>query len=134
IDVAAYTLADAREGFYRPEHQARVKRIVDDCIEITNAAFHVVLQLRPEPSIGYVEEKGKPIADLAYQAHHDLLVLGMLMDEGVTATVTKMRRGKALAMEERLKILDHVNNGVLTDRIEHERMLVAAAGSSLLIN
>jgi len=128
IDVAAYTLADAVEGFYSEEQWFVVERIVKDAIEITNSAFHFVLMLRPEPIIGYSEEKGKPAADLAYQAHHDLLVAGLLREEGLLTPTQKMRRGKCLSIEERLGILRYIEEAVLARTKSAALQALSAAG------
>lgn len=78
IDVAAYTIADAVQGFYGPEYSDEAVKIVDDCLDITNMAFSGILHVHPSPHIKYVMEPGKPKPDNMYQLHIDAVIGGLL--------------------------------------------------------
>ena len=128
IDIAAYTLADAIEGYYSDAQWSVVQQIVDDCIEITNNAFHCLLMLRPEPSIGYKAEPGKPMPDMAYQMHHSIVIAGLMREEELTVPVQKMRKGKATDLPSRLAVLEHVTNTIITQAHQTEIALLKAGG------
>lgn len=116
LDVAAYTLADAVQGFYTPHQQQEVQKIITDCIDICNAAFKTVLLIKPDPAIGYRAEKGKPDADSAYQEHVDLLIHGMLADERFTRPYFVMGAGMP-DLDERTEALGNMRDMVIEDDV-----------------
>ncbi len=128
IDVAAYTMADAVEGFYSDAQWDKVQTIVADCIDITNHAFHHLLMLVPEKSIGYETGEGKPAADLAYQLHHSLVIAGLLREEGVTVPVQRMRKGRALKVSERLAVLKYISEKLVHHHFRMDVENLRAAG------
>lgn len=115
LDVAAYTMADAVQGFYTtPAQQAEVVRMMYQCIDITNTYFNGIVFVRPTPEISYVEEPGKPLSDIAYQKHHDMLVLAHLSEEVNNIPFWIMR---AVDLEKRVEALENVASYLMEDDI-----------------
>jgi len=116
IDVAAYTLGDAVQGFYGTEHDAEVLKLIDDCIDITNMAFAGVLYVPPSPKIKYVMEAGKPRPDDAYQAHIDVLVAGLMNKPELTVETWFLRK-ECHEPEKRAKVLEEFYGDLIDDDI-----------------
>lgn len=82
LDMAAYTLADAI-GDRVPEHcQERLAKYVNDCFEVTNRRFGLVLLI--QPGIRLVYEDGKAAVNAGYIEHLNSLILGLTVDERLT--------------------------------------------------
>jgi hypothetical protein len=121
IDVAAYTLTDAVEGFYKTsEQQEEALHIVRQCVDITNAYFNGVMMLRPSPSIGYKEEDGKPTADLAYQKNLDITILGLMMDLDVQ---TDLWVAPETSLKKRLRVLLDFHRSIIEDDVHSAKVV-----------
>lgn len=105
LDVAAYTLADVGQGALTQEQQDEVVSIVNDCIDITNAAFGTVILV--QPGISYVQEKGKPLPNVAYQEHVHQLIVGLCADERMRRPWFSLPR-EITDHEKRLGAIDEV--------------------------
>lgn len=81
IDLIAYTLADATGNAVGEEHQARLKKYIQDCLDVTNKRFSAVILI--QPGIPLVHEEGKAALNEAYIEHLNSLMLGLLVDERV---------------------------------------------------
>ena len=112
IDVAAYTLAEVRQNDMTPAQQKEVKLIVEDCIDITNAAFAELILLQPD--IPYVVEPGKPPLNTAYQDLVHYLCMGLMMDSRLEVNWGKVAMGER-DHSNRMDIVDTIRNSVTED-------------------
>lgn len=79
LDMLMYTMAEAVGDAVHPEDQARFKRYVHDCYEVTNRWFSSVLVV--QPGIALVAEEGKAVLNEPYIEHLNSLVIGISCDE-----------------------------------------------------
>ena len=78
IDLMAYTLADATGNAVGEEHQARLKKYIQDCFDVTNRRFSAIVLV--QPGIPVVYEEGKAALNEAYMEHLNSLILGLIVD------------------------------------------------------
>lgn len=104
LDMAAYTLADAI-GDRVPEHcQERLAKYVNACFEVTNRRFGIVLLV--QPGITLVHEEGKAAVNAGYIEHLNSLILGLTVDERLTASHFYIPR-PVLDLETRVTALEN---------------------------
>lgn len=81
LDMIAYTLAEAHGDRVAEEDQERLARYVQNCIDVTNRRFGVLMLV--QPGIPIVAEEGKASANRAYIEHLNSIILGLTVDERV---------------------------------------------------
>ena len=91
IDVAAYTLADMGQSDVTEAQQKEAMAIVEDCFNLTNAAFGSLIYIAP--GIPYIQEEGKPLPNEAYQEHVSQLILGLCADQRMRRAWYQIPRG-----------------------------------------
>ncbi len=79
LDLLGYTLAEAIGHRVPPECQARLKKYVEDCFEMTNRRFGTVILV--QPGIPLVHEERKAAMNEGYIEHLNSLILGLTVDE-----------------------------------------------------
>jgi hypothetical protein len=103
LDMAAYTLADAIGDRVPDTCQERLAKYINDCFEVTNRRFGVVLLV--QPGIKLVHEEGKAAVNAGYIEHLNSLILGLTVDERLTCGHFYIPR-PVLDMERRLQALE----------------------------
>jgi len=107
LDMLAYTLAEAVQDMVTERDQRRLKKYVQDCIDVTNKRFGVLLVV--QPGIQVVAEDGKAALNDAYIEHLNTLILGLTVDERIKAAHFYLPRGM-LDMEERIAAVEYALN------------------------
>lgn len=95
-------------------------RYVDNCMELTNRHFGVLVLL--QPGIQVVEAEGKAPGVPAYQEHLNALMFGLMMDSRVIARPQYIARS-VLSMDQRLLSL---STAVERSLNHHQRMMKIA--------
>ena len=103
IDLLAYTMAEAVQQAVLEDQQARFKKYVQNCIDVTNKRFGVLLVV--QPGIKVVAEEGKAALNDAYIEHLNSIILGLSVDERIKAAHFYIPRHMT-SLEERLAALD----------------------------
>lgn len=103
LDFLMYTLADASQAAVPNELQPRFKKYVQDCIDVANKRFGVLLVV--QPGIKIVAEDGKGALNDAYIEHLNSVILGLSVDERIKAQHFYIRRSMT-DMDERIAALD----------------------------
>lgn len=103
IDLLGYTMAEAIGEAVSVENQERFKRYVNNCFEVLNRRFSVVLLV--QPGIPIVAEQGKAAANAAYIEHLNSLMFGLSVDERVACGHYFLRRS-ITDPDERLAVLE----------------------------
>jgi hypothetical protein len=107
LDMLAYTMAEATQDHVPEELQARFKKYVQNCIDVTNKRFGVLLVV--QPGIKIVAEEGKAALNEAYIEHLNSIILGLSVDERIKAAHFYIPRYMT-DKEERLAALDFAVN------------------------
>ena len=81
IDLMAYTLADVQRANVPSELEGVIESYLDDCIDVSNAVFSVLVVV--QPGIKPVEASGKAPATYAYTEHINSLMMGLAVSEAV---------------------------------------------------
>lgn len=103
LDFLMYTLADAVQNTVPEDQQARFKKYVQSCIDVTNKRFGVLLVV--QPGIPVVVEEGKAALNEAYIEHLNSIVLGLSVDERIKSAHFYLPRHMT-NMDERIAALD----------------------------
>lgn len=103
LDFLMYTLADAVQNTVPEDQQARFKKYVQSCIDVTNKRFGVLLVV--QPGIPVVAEEGKAAFNEAYIEHLNSIVLGLSVDERIKAAHFYLPRHMT-DMDDRIAALD----------------------------
>lgn len=103
LDMLAYTMAEATQDHVPDELQPRFKKYVQNCIDVTNKRFGVLLVV--QPGIKIVAEEGKAALNDAYIEHLNSIILGLSVDERIKSAHFYIRRSMT-SLEERLAALD----------------------------
>lgn len=111
LDVAAYTMADAVQHMSKSQAE-ELNDIVEDCISITNATMGSIIFL--QPGIPFVEERGKPPENVAYQEHIHSLTLGLAQDDRTQVSLWSVPR-RVTSMEERLEAISGVYSEIMEE-------------------
>lgn len=81
LDMLAYTMAEA-VGYAVPEsEQDRFKKYAQNCIDVTNKRFGLLMVV--QPGIEIVAEEGKAALNNSYMEHLNSIILGLSVDERV---------------------------------------------------
>lgn len=83
LDFAAYTLADCQRSNVPDSLHKTVEKYVDDCIDVANRNFSVMVIV--QPGIPLVEDPTKAPANIPYVEHISHLIMGMLVSERIRA-------------------------------------------------
>ena len=83
IDMLAYTLADIRGDSLSAEEEKDLKAYAVDCYMAANHFFAAILLV--QPGIPIVDAEGKAAPSAGYMEHLNSLILGLLLDERLTA-------------------------------------------------
>lgn len=81
LDMIAYTMADAIGDRVAQEDQQRFASYVQQCIDVTNKRFGVLIVV--QPGIPLVPAEGKAALNAAYIEHLSAIILGLSVDERV---------------------------------------------------
>lgn len=103
LDMLAYTMAEAHGDRVAVEDQERFQRYVQNCIDVTNRRFGVLLLV--QPGIPLVEEEGSGQANAAYIEHLNTLILGLTADERVKPIHFYIPR-RTLAVNDRIEAIE----------------------------
>lgn len=103
LDMAAYTLGDAIGERVPADCQDRLERYVQNCFEVTNRRFGMVLLI--QPGIPLVDAPGKAAMNRGYIEHLNSLILGLTVDERLTSLHYYMPRA-IVKPEDRLTALE----------------------------
>lgn len=103
LDFLMYTLADAVHDAVAEADQARFKKYVQSCFDVTNKRFAVLLVV--QPGIPIIAEEGKASLNPAYIEHLNSLVLGLSADERIKTSHFYLPRSTT-DMEDRINALD----------------------------
>ena len=102
--MAAYTLADAIGDRVPDDCQQRLAKYVNDCFDVTNRRFGIVLLV--QPGIELVHEEGKAAMNVGYIEHLNSLILGLTVDERLTCQHFYIPR-PVVDLERRLGALEN---------------------------
>lgn len=127
LDMIAYTMAEAINDRVAKEDQARFKRYVQKCIDVTNRRFGILMLV--QPGIPVIAEEGKAAPNLAYIDHLNQIILGLTVDERVRPIHFYVPRN-VVGLKERIEAVEYaVKRGeVRTMQIIQAEV---AAGSTL---
>lgn len=103
LDMAAYTLGDAIGDRVPPTCQKRLAKYVQECFNVTNRRFGIVLLI--QPGIALVDEPGKAVMNEGYIEHLNSLILGLTVDERLSCSHFYMPRA-VIRLEDRLQALE----------------------------
>lgn len=81
IDLLAYTIADIASDTVSEESQKRLDQYTQDCFDVLNKRFSVVMLI--QPGIPLVDEPGKAAMSRAYMEHLNFLMLGLSVSEKI---------------------------------------------------
>lgn len=105
LDVAAYMLADLGQQPLPDALETRALEIVEDCIDIANACFGIILLL--PPVLPYKPAPGKPPANKAYQQHFHMLMQGLINDPRLDVPAGAWLLNERLhKLEDRVDVMD----------------------------
>lgn len=128
IDLASYLIADVQRGtFDGKAYQLpdMVNDYVRRCILTTNKWFATVVLV--QPGIKTVEAIGKAQACSAYMEHLNLVQIGLMMDEGLTARHYMIPR-RYTGLEDRVEAVKHAMlHGYRRESAEQQSHLEAGA-------
>lgn len=83
LDLVAYTLADIVRDNYDGSQDEALSRYIDDCYDVTNTYFSMILVI--QPGIEIVEAELKAPANFGYMEHINSLVIGLTTDRRLNA-------------------------------------------------
>jgi hypothetical protein len=119
LDMAAYTLGDAIGDRVPADCQVRLAQYVNNCFDVTNRRFGMVLLI--QPGIPLVDEPGKAAMNVGYIEHLNSLIFGLTVDERLTSLHYYMPRA-ILKPDDRLAALessvDRAKGKVIADLID----------------
>lgn len=107
IDLIAYTMAEAIGDKVSEEDQGSFARYVQDCFDVCNRRFSVLVLV--QPGIPLVAAKGKAALNLAYMEHLNSLCLGLSVDDRVKVAHFYIQR-HVHDMQERVKSVENARN------------------------
>jgi AAA+ ATPase superfamily predicted ATPase len=81
MDMLAYTMSEAIGNSVAEHDQERFRKYAQDCFDVTNKRFTLLLLV--QPGIKLVEAEGKAALNEAYIEHLNTLSLGLSVDERV---------------------------------------------------
>lgn len=90
IDLAAYLIAEVPNDLADPHMIERVGRYVERCFAVTEKYFCMVTMV--QTGIPYRAEEGKPLPNNAYQEAINTIILGLLYDDRLEATIDVLPR------------------------------------------
>lgn len=90
LDMYAYTIAEALKENINTDQERRILNFKYRCLDAANTYFQHIFIV--QPGITYVEEEGKPTANLAFQEHIASLVLGIAKDDSLNADFSVIKR------------------------------------------
>lgn len=102
IDFIAYTMADVQRQNVDEALARDIDQYLADCVQVANELFPLLVVL--QPGIALVEAEGKAPANIAYMEHINLLCMGAVVSEGITADHWYIPR-HVLTVEERVEYL-----------------------------
>lgn len=102
IDLMAYTLADIQRANVPSELEGVIERYLDDCVEISNAVFSILVVV--QPGIKPVDASGKAPATYAYTEHINGLVMGLAVSEAIQSAHYYIPR-EMVELEQRVECL-----------------------------
>lgn len=105
VDALAYTLADVQRDNLNREEQGLLLAYMRRAIDLTNRHFSILIVI--QPGIPLIEEEGKAPANLAYMEHLNSLIMGLVIDDRLSAAHFALRRD-ITDMEERLSAVGSV--------------------------
>lgn len=103
VDFLAYTLADCQRSNVPDELHSRIERYMDDCINLTNWLFPVLVVV--QPGIQIVEEANKAPGNVPYVEHINNLIIGIVTSERIKAERFFIPR-KMTDLEDRVNCID----------------------------
>jgi nicotinamide riboside kinase len=104
LDMIAYTMAEAINDRVAEEDQGRFARYVQNCIDVTNRRFGILMLV--QPGIPVIAEEGKAIANAAYIEHLNSIILGLTVDERVKPIHFYIPR-KMTGLKERIEAVEY---------------------------
>lgn len=102
IDLMAYTLADVQRSNVPSELEGVIESYMDDCVEVSNATFSILLAV--QPGIEPVDMDDKAPATFAYTEHISNLVLGLMVSEQIESAHYYIPR-HMLSLKERVECM-----------------------------
>lgn len=120
IDMLAYTLADVRQNNMTPELEKRLKKYMEDCINLTNEVFSILVIV--QPGVEVVAAEGKASLSSGYIEHVAQLVMGLVASEKIQATHFFIPR-RSTGLAKRVECVGHAYGKT----IERHQMRIAAA-------
>lgn len=117
LDMLGYTLGDAVQNSVPEDQQERFAKYVQDCLDVTNKRFAVLLLV--QPGIKPVVQEGKAALNKAYIEHLNSLILGLSVDERIKPPHFYIPR-HMVEMEERMSALEFAISRA-AKRVEAER-------------
>ena len=117
LDMIAYTLGDVQGLTLQGDQEKRLQRYVDDCFDVMNKRFALVLVV--QPGIPLVAAEGKAAMSEGYIEHLNHLVMGITVAERMKVPHFYLPRHMT-AMNERVAAVEYAINRV-RGRIETER-------------
>lgn len=117
IDMMAYTLADVQQQTLSPEQDARLQKYLQDCINLTNRTFTVLIVV--QPGIPVLFEEGKASLTKSYIDHISHLVMGLVVNEAIQPQHFYVPK-RMTNLERRV---DAVESAILKTVDKHQRMI-----------
>ena len=115
MDLLMYTMADAVHDAVPEALQERLERYANDCFDVTNRHFHLLIVVRPGIQIAQAEGKGT--LNKAYIEHLNALVIGLMADQRLKVPHFYMPRS-ALELKERLDLLKRAGDKAISNATE----------------
>jgi hypothetical protein len=98
VDLMAYTLADVQGS--TEVNFPELERYMEQCFEVTNKYFNVLIVL--QPGIELIPAEGKAALNQAYIEHLNSLVLGLCHDERLKSSIVCIKR-EVIDLDDRIK-------------------------------
>jgi hypothetical protein len=98
VDLMAYTLADIQGN--TEVNFPELERYMEQCFEVTNKYFNVLIVL--QPGIELIPAEGKAALNRAYIEHLNSLVLGLCHDERLESSIVCIKRD-VIDLDDRIK-------------------------------
>lgn len=123
LDLLGYTLAEAVGNAVKERDQAAFERYVQDCFEVLNRRFSLLLLV--QPGIALAPEAGKAALNPAYIEHLNSLMLGLSADPRNSVPRFYVPR-TVLTIEERLRSLE--------DAVARSKTAIEATAGAVLLH
>lgn len=91
LDLLLYTYADVQNDNLTDEDAAALEQYTNDCIEVLNRRFNMLMIV--QPGIPIVPAPGKASLNVSYMEHLNMLALGLMSDERIQVRVAYIPRG-----------------------------------------